>query len=179
MKNHLLRILAPLAALTMVNCASAQIIGGKLVDRRDQAEGWYLPVHGKVMANGEKAQDVSIRLYKDNELIGDVPVGRDGSFIAELDIDHAYTLLIMKPGFQNEMLLVDTALPEGMVEYPAYECTISMEPEGTYADKEEGFYLDFPAAVVRYNAEMGGFYHSEHYLDHIKTKLSGYAQASF
>jgi hypothetical protein len=179
MKNHLLRILAPLAALTLVNCVTAQIIGGKIVDRRDQAEGWYLPVHGNVLASGEKAKDVTIRLYKDNELVGDLPVAKDGSFIAELDIDHTFTLLIMKEGFQNEMLTVDTTLPEGLVQYPAYDCTINMDPTSTYADKEEGFYLDFPAAIVSYNPEMGGFYHSEHYLDHIKSKLSGYAQASF
>lgn len=175
----LLRIVVPIAALSLASAADAQIIGGKLVDRRDQAEGWYLPVHGAVLADGKKADEVTVRLYKDNEVVGDLPVEKNGTFIAELDIDQVFTLLIMKPGYQNEMLTVDTTLPEGMVEYPAYECTVNMDPASKYAGKEEGFYLDFPAAIVRYNAEKGGFYHSENYLGHIQGKLAGYAQASF
>ena len=177
MKNTmLLRLLAPLAVLSLASSVLAQ---GKIVDRRDQAEGWYLPVHGTVLADGKKAQEVTVRLYKDNEVVGDLPVDKNGTFVAELDIDQSYTLLIMKPGYQNEMLLMDTTLPEGLVEYPAYECTVNLDPLVKYAGKDEGFYLDFPAAVVSYSAEMGGFYHNEHYTDHIKGKLAGYAQASF
>ncbi|MFZ1688733.1 MAG: hypothetical protein WAU70_14990 [Flavobacteriales bacterium] len=171
-----LRVLTHFSLLSLATGVFAQ---GKIVDRRDQAEGWYLPVHGAVLADSKKADEVTVRLYKDNEQLPDVPVAKDGTFLAELDIDHSYTLLVMKPGYQNEMITVDTTLPEGLVEYPAYECTVNLDPANKYAGKEEGFFLDFPSAVVSYSAEQGGFYHNEHYMDHIKGKLAGYAQVSF
>lgn len=138
-----------------------------------------MPVAGTVLVDGKKATEVVVHLYKDNEPAGDVKVEKNGTFSAELDIDHTYAFLITKEGYQNEMITIDASLPEGLVQYPAYECTVNMDPANKYAGKEEGFFLDFPAAIVSYNAEMGGFYHNEHYTDHIKGKLAGYAQASF
>lgn len=178
MKTHdFLRQLAPVAFLGISLAAQAQ--NGKLVDRRDQAEGWYLPLHGIVLADGQKADGVKVVLYKNNELVGELPVDKKGHFLAELDIDNAFALVITKDGYQMELLHVDTTLPEGRVEYPEYECTINMEKATAYTGKDEGFYLDFPAAIVRWSDDMKGFYHSETYHDDIKGRLAGYAQASF
>lgn len=148
---------------------------GKLVDQRDQAEGWYLPVQGEVTVEGQRATDFDVAVYRDNEEMGKIKADKKGRFRLELDIDRAYTLLISKPGFQNKMIYLDTSLPKDLVTYPAYDCFVNLMPVN--ATNIDPFYADFPSAIVRYNADMGGFYHSDDYLTHIQTRLTGYAKA--
>ena len=150
---------------------------GKLVDRRDQAQGWYVPVHGQVLSEGKRTEGYKLFLYKDNVELGMLESNRKGRFELELDIDTKYTVRITKDGFQEKLLVIDTSLPQDLVSYPDYECTVSLQR--TASENVDPFYTDFPSAIIRYNEELGGFYHSEHYLSHIQTKLAGYAQATF
>lgn len=150
---------------------------GRLVDRRDQAEGWYLPVHGHVTVDGEKAHGFDIILYKDNAEVGRMPVDKGGRFELELDIDQFYTVRILKPGYQEKMLYFDTKLPSDLVSYPDYECYVNLQAPNTQG--VDPFYTDFPSAIVRWDEAQGGFYHNEHYLSHIQTRLAGIASATF
>jgi hypothetical protein len=163
-----------LVSMTVTTVASAQ---GKLVDRRDQAEGWYVPFHGHVMVDGKGAEGVEATLYKDNTLIGPVAIKKNGTFELNLDIDQFFTVMLKKSGFQNKMIYVDTTLPQDLVTYPDYEYYVTLMPQE--ARNIETFYTDFPSAIIRYDAEMKGFYHSENYLTHIQTKLGGFASAEF
>lgn len=164
-------LVASMAAATLV---SAQ---GKLVDRRDQAEGWYVPVRGHVTVDGQDMDGVEIMLYKDNTEIGKVPVKKNGNFEINMDLDQFFTVMITKQGFQTKMIYVDTTLPQDLVTYPDYECFVNLMP--SEARNIETFYTDFPSAIVRWNPDMNGFYHSDNYLTHIQTKLSGFASAEF
>lgn len=164
----------PFAALFFVPMVNAQ---RKLVDQRDQAQGWYLPIHGQVLADGEKVEDCQLILYKDNVELGKLASDKRGRFELELDIDATYNLRILKDGFQEKLVAIETTLPKDLVRYPDYECTVSLQR--TASPNVDPFYTDFPSAIIRYNADLGGFYHSEHYLTHIQTKLAGFAQASF
>lgn len=148
-----------------------------LVDSRDQAEGWYLPVHGEVSVEGKPVEDYKVMLYKNNESLGEVPVGKSGIFELELDIDQMYTVRVLKEGYQEKIMNIDTTLPKDLTKYPDYECFINLQP--TMAEGVDPFYTDFPSAIVRYSEEMKGFYHSEHYLTHIQTRLAGIASATF
>ena len=175
MRTSLPRALAAITiSLVLVSVSMAQ---GKLVDRRDQAEGWYLPVQGKVLVNGKQTSDCSITLDRDNENVGEMKCGKKGDFVMELDIDKMYTIRVMKDGFQEKILYVDTKLPENLVEYPDFELTLNLNPYD--AAQVDPFYTDFPSALIRYDEEMKGFYHSEHYLSHIQTKLAGVMSATF
>lgn len=170
----------PLSRILFFSCSLLTTVSfaqGKLVDRRDQAEGWYVPVHGQVLIDGDKASDYQLVLYKDNVELGKLESDKRGQFELELDIDAFYMVRIIKNGFQEKIVAIETKLPEGLVNYPDYECTVSLQK--TASQNIDPFYTDFPSAIVRYNEELGGFYHSEHYLTHIQTKLAGYAQASF
>ena len=149
----------------------------KLVDARDQAEGWYLPVHGEVTVEGKAVEGFRVMLYKNNESLGEVPTGKKGHFELELDIDQMYTVRILKDGFQEKMVNIDTTLPQDLTKYPGYDCFINLQP--VLAEGVDPFYTDFPSAIVRYDVAQGGFYHSEHYLDHIQTRLAGVATATF
>ncbi|MBX2972875.1 MAG: hypothetical protein KF797_07225 [Flavobacteriales bacterium] len=148
---------------------------GKLVDRRDQAQGWYVPVHGQVLVEGRKTDGCKLVLYKNNEKLGELHNDKRGRFELELDIDATYAVRIIKEGYQEKLITIDTSLPMDLVRYPDYECTVSLQK--TASPNVDPFYTDFPSAIVRYNADLGGFYHSETYLTHIQTRLSGYAKA--
>jgi hypothetical protein len=165
-------IYASLLALTLAAAANAQ---GKLVDRREQAEGWYVPVHGQILVEGGKADDVEVALYKGNTELGRITSKKKGNFELELDIDQVYMVRLIKDGYQEKVLWIDTSLPSDLVDYPDYLCFVNLTPGNM--DRVDGFYEDFPSAIIRYSAEKGGFYHSEDYLTHITTKLSGIATA--
>ncbi len=165
-----------LASITLLTSGALQA-QRTLVDSRDQAEGWYLPVHGEVTVDGKSVDGYKVFLYRNNEALGEVPVGKKGRFELELDIDQMYTVRVVKEGYQEKMLNIDTTLPQDLTKYPDYECFINLQP--AMAQGVDPFYTDFPSAIVRYDAEMKGFYHSEHYLTHIQTRLAGIASATF
>lgn len=173
-QDRMLPTLLLLAAL-----ASSTLLFGqrKLVDQRDQAEGWYLPVHGQVLVNGKQAGGTDLILYKDNKEVARTRTDGRGRFQVQLDIDQQFTLLIQKQGFEPKMIYIDASLPPDIVVYPDYELFANMIPVN--AKNIDPFYADFPSAIVRYSEEMGGFYHSDTYLTHIQTKLAGFASATF
>ncbi len=168
---------ATLALLTACMWTDAAFAQRTLVDSRDQAEGWYLPVHGEVTIEGKAATDFKVLLYKNNEALGEAPAPKKGRFELELDIDQVYTLRILKDGYQEKMLTIDTSLPKELTKYPDYVCFVNLQP--VLAAGVDPFYTDFPSAIVRYDETQGGFYHSEHYLSHIQTRLAGIASATF
>jgi hypothetical protein len=164
--------------LLLAMLASGVVFGQrKLVDQRDQAEGWYLPVHGHVLVDGKHTGGTELILYKDNKEVARTTTDKKGRFQIQLDIDQQFTLLIQKAGFETKMIHVDASLPPALVTYPDYELFANMIPVN--AKNIDPFYSDFPSAIIRWNEEMGGFYHSDHYLTHIQTKLAGYASATF
>lgn len=166
------QILGIFLAIAFAHGAYAQ---GKLVDRRDQAEGWFIPIHGQIMAGGKKAGKVEVIIYRENTEIGRLTSKKNGKFELELDIDQMYTIRVIKNGFQEKLFLVDTTLPKDLLDYPDYYCFIDLLPANV--QNIDPFYTDFPSAIIRYNSNKGGFYHSEHYLAHIQSKLTGFAKA--
>lgn len=170
------RTIGILAALLTALSGTTLQAQKTLVDSREQAEGWYLPVHGYVFVEGKKTDKFELTLYKDNVELGKVPA-KKGRFELELDIDQMFTLYITSPGCQPKMIYVDTRLPQDLVKYPDYECYVNLQP--AQAQLADPFYTDFPSAIVKWSDEMGGFYHSEHYLSHIQTRLAGIASATF
>ncbi|HEY0979030.1 MAG TPA: hypothetical protein VGE21_16285 [Flavobacteriales bacterium] len=165
-----IRILLPLIALIGTLGAQAQGKKSTLVDRRDQASGWYVPVHGKVTASGGDTKNLSIKIYRENELIGQITTKR-GRFTLELDLESSYSILVEKEGYLSKLVTIDTHTPDQEVSYPAYDCFLNLEPADKFTHSDP-FYLDFPSAVVRWNQEMSGFYHSNHYLTDIQTKMA-------
>lgn len=161
-------------ALTYGAAASAQ---GRLVDSRDQAEGWYLPVHGQVTVDGQKTDAYDIIIYKDNVEMGKLQSDKKGRFELELDLDQFYTVRIVKEGYQEKLIYIDTNLPKELVKYPDYECYVNLVAPNTAGT--DPFYTDFPSAIIKWDETQGGFYHSEQYRNHIQTRLAGIASATF
>jgi len=163
-----------LAAALCIQSLTSSFAQGRLVDSRDQAEGWYVPVLGQVLVSGKGEPDCTVELFKDNKTLGQVPVQKKGRFEVNLDLDNQYTIVVRKNGYATKMILVNTSLPKEQVTYPGYECYIALTPKK--AAGEAGFYDDFPSAIVRWDPEMGGFYHSENYMAHMQEKVTNIAR---
>ncbi len=168
-------LLLPWALLLCSFLFAATVFGQKrLVDKRDQAQGWFLPVHGKVIQGGERCTDYTLTVYKDNKVLAPASIDKKGRFNLELDIDQAYTVRVSKPGFADKLIYIDTTLPKDQVTYPDYEMTLNLIASGDHS--VDPFYADFPSGIIRWNEEMDGFYHNEGYLAHIQSKLTGFAK---
>ncbi|MCB0780919.1 MAG: hypothetical protein KDC03_15590, partial [Flavobacteriales bacterium] len=61
------KLIAPLILLLL----APEVFGQRLVDKREQAEGWYLPVHGQAFIDGKKTDGYLVRLYEENEYKGE------------------------------------------------------------------------------------------------------------
>lgn len=165
-----IRQLFPLFALALALPTSAQVRKTSLVDHRDQASGWYLPVHGRVTANGGDTKDLLVKVYRDNQLIGELTTKR-GRFSLELDLENHYSIHVEKTGYQPKLVMIDTRTPDEDVVYPAYDCFMNLEPSDKFTHSDP-FYLDFPSAVVRWHKDQGAFLHSNHYLTDIQVKMA-------
>ncbi len=143
-----------------------------LVDARDQAEGWYLPVECAVTANGGNTDNVEVTVFKDNTAVTEIlPEKKKSGFVLELDIDNNYTIRVRKEGYREELIHIDTHLPENQVKYQAYKCFVDLQPEDKFSHSDP-FYLDFPSAMVRWSDEKKGFTHSEEYHTNIQLKVA-------
>lgn len=165
MKHFAIPLLCLLLAAPTVSKAQK-----KLVDKRDQATGWYVPVKFFVTLQGAKAKTVDVQVYQDNKLVQQLP-GSKGKFTLPLDLDNHYTVIFSKEGYRSKSIAFDTSMPEDLVKYPAYECTMDLDPESHYTHSDP-FYLDFPSAIVRWNQEEHGFYPQAGYLRDIQSKMA-------
>lgn len=142
----------------------------KLVDKREQASGWYVPVTFRVTAHRGKAKPVLVQVYKDNKLIHAIP-GSSDKFTLNLDLDNDYTVVIGKEGYRSKSVSMDTRVPGDLVQYPAYECAIDLEPAGLFTNSDP-FYADFPSALVRWDDGAKGFFPHPGYLVDIQSKMA-------
>lgn len=144
--------------------------GQKLVDKRDQATGWYTPVNFKVAAQTGKLKTLDVKVYKDNKLVETLTDSKT-KFTLNLDLDNYYTVVLIKEDYRTKSIFLDTHIPEDLVRYPGYFCAMNLEPD-QYYDHSDPFYLDFPSAIVRWDNSAQGFAPQIGYLDDIQSKMA-------
>lgn len=164
MKPQTILLLAVLAAAPAFTQAQS------LVERRDQATGWYVPVKMRVTTNGAKAKTVNVQVYMENELIHEIP-GSPGNFTLNLDLEHSYTVVLAKEGYRSKSMFINTHVPEQRVAYPMYECFMDLEAEDKFTHSDP-FYMDFPGAIVRWDEAAQGFTPQLGYLADIQSKMA-------
>lgn len=171
-KQHLSKALATTALLVTISAmGQAKLVGSTRSSPRMVRSGAW-PRVGRWQNHRWVCV---VHLFKDNVEMSEVASNKKGRFELELDLDQTYTLELVKEGFMRKYIYLDTSVPKDLVQYPSYECTVGLEKNA--ASNIDPFYRDFPSAIIRYDAELGGFNHNEHYYTHIQTKLVGYANA--
>lgn len=141
----------------------------KLVESRDQASGWYVPVNLKVTAAGTKAKDLTAQVYQDNKLLQEIH-SKKGMFTLNLDLNNTYTFVLSQEGYRPKSVFIDTHVPDKLVQYSAYDCFLNLEAADKFLHSDP-FYMDFPGAIVRWNDAAHGFSPSLGYLADIQSKI--------
>jgi hypothetical protein len=116
-----------------------------------------------------------VSLYQDNVLLRNILPGKNGRFQTKLEMDRNYSIIVSKPGHQPKLIAIDSTVPKDEMAVPVYDCLVNLAPE-TVATSD-GFFADFPNVIVRWDPELKGFHHSEHYIAHMQTRLGGIAAA--
>lgn len=133
--------------------------------------GMVLPVECNVMANGGRAEGFTLRLFQDNKLVQEIPVRKASALEVELDLNANYTIMFTKAGFRDKLISMDTHLPKHQTRYDKYICHVNLEPVDKFAHSDM-FYLDFPGALVRWDATKRAFSHNDNYLADIQYKVA-------
>ncbi len=143
----------------------------QIIDHREQAEGWYLPVVCSITAQGGKTDQVTVKLFKDNTEVTTLEPGKKNTFELDLDLDAFYTIMVSKPGYREKSVYIDTNMPKEQVKYEAYKCFMNLEPMDKFAHSDP-YYLDFPSAIVRWSDEKQAFTHIDGYVSNIQLKMA-------
>jgi hypothetical protein len=156
---------------TMIILAAGNSIchAQKLVDERDQATGWYVPVNLKVTVERGKAGRVDVALYKDNKLVQEMQA-KKGAATLNLDLDNTYSFVISQEGYRPKTVVVDTHVPAQQVEYASFPCFVNLEAADKFVHSDP-FYLDFPSAIIRWDESVQSFAPNTGYVADIQSKI--------
>jgi len=126
--------------------------------------------------NNEPINGVNVTLYKQNseqELTEVTSVDyHDHAFSFKLDADEHYTIEVAKDGFVTRSISISTALPASvsLKDIFHYEFEVQMVKN---SDNLDPYYLDFPVALISYDAKHDVFDNSDTYTMRIKAKQAG------
>lgn len=150
-------------ALTLTLLTSACVIA--------QTKDDLLPLVVNVTANGAGCGQFNVSVYKNNELVAELPPSKYGAFQLDLELNERFSVRVGKPGYRDKTIAVDTEVPEGANTQEPVIYSIDLEPLDRFSHADP-FYLDFPCGLIRWNMEADQFDHSERYLADIQLKMA-------
>ncbi len=170
-----LRILPFYMALLLTGSAMGQH-KSKNKNKGNDLEGphkdLYLPVECLVTANGGPTDNVTVTVYKDNEVAFELsPEKNKSAFLLELDMDCSYTVLVSKEGYRNKTVFIDSHLPEDQTKYKSTSFAVDLDGADKFAHGDQ-FYLDFPSAIIQWDGQKQTFVHNENYVANIQLKMA-------
>ena len=167
MANKILRnFLLTILTISFLTSKSQNIYNDSLI---------CLEVNGIALSNKIPLDGVNVKLYMENEEMELIEITsvehHDHSFTLKLQKDSYYTIEISKPGYLTRLVSISTKLPKDVKIKPIFifEFEVDMPKEQTVADD---YYLDFPIALIDFDAKKGVFVSHGKYTAHIKTKVN-------
>jgi hypothetical protein len=127
-----------------------------------------------VDANNKPIDGVEVKLYKENDELEWTEITsvmhHEHSFIFRLEANEYYTIEISKSGFVTRSIAISTAIPEdvSLKQIFRYEFEVELFKTKKIADD---YYLDFPVALISYDAQKDVFDNNYAYTKHIKTMI--------
>ncbi|MCW3084704.1 MAG: hypothetical protein JWP12_2070 [Bacteroidetes bacterium] len=134
-----------------------------------------LEVAGIALDSAEQPiNGVSVKLYRENDELEWTEVTsvdyHDHMFSFKLNVNEYYTIEVSKNGYVTRSVAISTMLPPAvsLKQLFHYEFEVQLFKENKAMDD---YYLDFPVALVSYNAKSDVFDNNANYTKHIKTKI--------
>lgn len=125
-------------------------------------------------ADDKPIDGVEVKLFKENDEtewseITSV-MHHDHSFDFKLESNEYYTIEISKPGYVTRSIGISTKIPAtvSLKDMFHYEFEVNL-----FREKKEAndYYLDFPVALISYDAKRDVFDYNSNYTKHIKTMI--------
>ncbi len=144
-----------------------------------QAQQGKLRIQGVVSTEGRRLEDVTVRVFHENQVIDTMYTPVVGRFSYDLDLNGYYGLEFSKEGFIPKRFIFDTHTPDTSQYYHPFKIEVGLLPEkNDYTRKEID--LDFPISIVRYKQEKEDFDYVKDYtysrLDEQEKMINEYLQ---
>lgn len=114
-------------------------------------------VKGDVFPKNTKSRSVNVLVYKDNTIVDEMRVRRNGRFKAALGAGAYYTLVFQSEGYVAKKVIVETiGLADGAKPRKnSFEFDVVLKSENFLDELAEEDAFTFPTAWIRYNAFKG------------------------
>ncbi|MGZ3861758.1 MAG: hypothetical protein ACXVPN_00260 [Bacteroidia bacterium] len=131
-----------------------------------------LTISGKVLNKKASSKEkIKVYLIKGNAVIDSLKVRPNITFSFSLERDQEYSIKIVQNGYANRLICVSTWLPEKLKENNLFEFHFDLLPYkgDNYVNQDA---LDFPVALVYYEAAKGYFDYNKKYTSYIKKEFN-------
>ena len=132
--------------------------------------------------NNEPINGVHVTLYRQNEEqeLAEVTAVdyHDHAFSFKLDANEHYTIEVTKEGYVTRTVSISTMLPASVSLKDIFHYEFELQMFKTNGSLYDAYYLDFPVALISYDAQHDVFDNHDTYTKRIKTKIKTPAMAS-
>lgn len=155
------KTLIPLVALLLI------LSGAKAPN--SPAKTSSLQLKGHVLKNDEKVNDAGVRLYQNNKIVQKA-MTKKGKFEFILFSGMEYMVEVFKPGCVTERIQISTKEKTEFTGKYTYEFQVDLMDLSKFKGVDISD-LDFPTALIKYNAEEGEYLHDLSYSQQVKNEL--------
>ncbi|MCG8700021.1 MAG: hypothetical protein MI922_18340, partial [Bacteroidales bacterium] len=123
---------------------------------------------GIIKHNNKKITGVSVKVYKDDQLIRNQVTGRTGSYGFTLKFGIEYRIVLAKEGYLKQTIFINTTAPKDAMDYSD---EFFWEPDFTMYKYIQGLNNDeitLPVARYVFDEEYFGFSEDKSYMQEIK-----------
>jgi hypothetical protein len=156
--------------LTLSTSVSAakpgRVISAPAKKARDQKK--CLEICARPMFRGEAMKDVTIRLYKADQLVYQILASEEPRIFFALDPNSNYSVKFSKEGYTDRLISINTTIPDDVVMSPIFTFDFDIEMVAQNVSLDE-FYLDFPVALVTFDKRKEIFGYNREYTRKIST----------
>lgn len=139
--------------LTLATCLTFIFtMGMNKANAQMDAIAGKLPVYGQITAEGKKVKEGTVRIYKGNEVWQEMTTTKKGYFEIGLDLNKHYTFEFETEGMVTKRIAVNTQVEKKTAKPIPFECYINLMSTERFEGKDISN-LDFPVAIVKYNAK--------------------------
>jgi len=132
----------------------------------DTEEKTCLELRGKATIHGKAVKDITIRLYRGDNLILEIPSTSKEKVFLALEQNSNYAIAYSRPGYVTRTISFDTHLPASVKVAPIF--TFEFDLEMLALDHlPPNLDTDFPVAIVNYNLRNERFECSSNYSNSI------------
>ncbi len=129
-----------------------------------------LEIKGYVYQNDEKAEDAEVRLYQNNKVVQRINIKKGGKFQFILFSGLAYMVEIIKEDYVTERIQISTKEKTEFNGKYLYEFRVDLKDIKSFKGVDISN-LDFPTALIKYNAEEGEYMHDAVYTEKVRLEL--------